>query len=78
VLPGTVAAQRFEPVRRWHSQVIERHRGGKTVEAHLRPPLEVRRQAAHGLAFRELLRSAVAVPLNHEETLTDVVNTVNR
>jgi hypothetical protein len=25
-----------------------------------------------------LLRSAVAVPLNHEETLTDVVNTVNR
>lgn len=78
VLPGAVAAKRFEPMRRWHSQVVERHRCGKAVEAHLRPPLDVSRQAAYGLSLGELLRSAIAVALDHGEKLTDVVNTVNR
>jgi len=78
VLAGTVAVQRFEPVRRRYSQVAERHRVVQALEAHLCPPQDVGREAPYGLFLGEWPRSALAVALDHKKELADVVDAVSR
>lgn len=67
VLAAPIALERFQPVARWHSQVIEALGGVELHEFPKHDPLELRRESAAGHTCEETLGLAIDEAPDHPE-----------
>ena len=78
VLAGTVAFELFQPIPRWHAEILQRFGRiyGDQLAQHR--PLEIRRIATNAFSVEEALRVPIREALDHQSIITTGVINVNR